>query len=403
MLPRVLIIHNHYRIPGGEDTVVANEAALLRAFGHEVEEYYESNDTRFGFNELVEMIWSRRARSRLREVIARFQPDVIHCHNIYYRISPSVYWLARELGLPVVQTLHNFRFRCLNAKLSRKGEPCERCLTGAGTRLNGVVRRCFQKSWTGSLALALSNGFHEAIGSFSRPVTRFIALSDYAREKHVMAGIPPRKLVVKYNCVYPDVGRKTELGSYCILAGRLEAEKGIRVVLQAASLIPDIPIVIAGNGPLGEEVRHAASAAPNVRYLGQVAHGQMIELMKSARLLLFPSVMYENFPMTIAEAFSVGLPVVASRRGAAAEIVEDRINGLLFNPGSAADLSRQVRKVWADEYALLNMGNAARRSYEQNCSGEQTYRMLSTIYRNAIADPRGINPIRDCTQYISKT
>jgi glycosyltransferase involved in cell wall biosynthesis len=385
---RILIVHNRYRTPGGEDTVVSTEAALLRACGHEVGEFFDYNGPSFGMADLADPIWSLRTAGRLRRVLEEFRPDIVHCHNLYYRISPSAYWLCYRLGIPVVQTLHNFRFACLNARLSRDGMPCELCLSSPGSRFHGVLRGCFQKSRLKSTVLAISNEVHEALGSFSRPVARFIALSRFARSKHILAGIPEGKLIVKSNCVYPDPGVKTKAGTFCFFAGRLDVDKGTRVLLQAASLIPHVPIVIAGQGPLESEVRQAATALKNVRYLGPVPRNRILDLMKSARFLLFPSLAYENFPMTIAEAFSVGLPVVASRLGAAGELVQDSVNGIHFEPGSATDLARRVGAVWEPNGTIPRMGAAARACYEENYSGESTYRALCSIYQEAIESCR---------------
>lgn len=381
---RILIVHNRYRLPGGEDTVVATETALLRAHGHEVGEYFDSNGPSFGIADLADPIWSSRTAGRLRRVLEEFRPDIVHYHNIYYRISPSAYWLCYRLSIPVVQTLHNFRVGCLNARLSRNGAPCELCLGSYASRLNGVFRGCFQESRVKSAGLMVVNEVHRALGSFSRPVTRFIALSRYALSKHILAGIPESKLIVKSNCVYPDPGLKTEAGTFCLFAGRLEIDKGIRVLLQAAPLIPNIPIVIAGQGPLEDEVRQAVATLKNIRYLGPLPRNRILDLMKSAKFLLFPSLAYENFPMSIAEAFSVGLPVVASRLGAAAEIIQDSANGLLFEPGSATDVAQRMRAVWGEDHNIARMGAAARASYEQKYCGESTYQALTGIYREAI-------------------
>jgi glycosyltransferase involved in cell wall biosynthesis len=382
---RILIVHNRYRLSGGEDTVVATETALLRSFGHEVEEYYEANDSPFGVGDFPNAIWSFHTTQRLQSVLRRFQPSVVHCHNLYYRITPSVYWLCYWLGIPVVQTLHNFRYGCVNARLSREGEPCELCLSKWG-RIYGVLHACFQESYLRSAALGISNELHEVLGSFTVPVSKFISLSHYACSKHVLAGIPKRKLVVKPNCVYPDPGVKEQGGSFCLFVGRLESDKGVQVLLRAASLIPHIPIMIAGEGPLEGEVRQAASTLRNLRYLGPVSHTQVLDLMKAARFLAFPSLAYENFPMTIGEAFSVGLPVVASRRGAAEEIVQDSVNGFHFKPGSPASLASSLRGVWEETDTLARMGAAARVSFEQQYSGECTSRKLCAIYREVIGD-----------------
>ncbi|MFB3917628.1 MAG: glycosyltransferase [Terriglobales bacterium] len=381
---RILVLHNRYRTPGGEDTVVATETALLRAYGHEVEEYRESNEHPFRVADLPGILWSLRTIRELRRLLEKFKPHIVHCHNIYYRISPSAHWLCYRLGIPVVQTLHNFRYACVNARLSRDGKPCELCLGERRKRYHGIIRGCFRNSKLQSTGLAFATELHERIGSFSRPVSFFIALSHYARKRHILSGIPEHKIIVKPNCVYPDPGVKNGRGTYCLFAGRLEVDKGVRVLLQAASRLPGVPIIIAGHGPLEQEVRNAARTTTNLQYLGGITRVKVLELMKSARLLLFPTLAYENFPMTIGEAFAVGLPVAASRLGTAAEIVHDSVHGILFEPANAAELAGRIRKIWDDDDTFARMGAAARAAYEHNYSGEAGYRALCDIYRTAI-------------------
>ncbi len=359
---------------------------MLRAHGHEVHEYLDSNEAldssglaRAG----AELLWSRRTTRALRVLIHSFQPDIVHCHNIFYRISPSVYWICRELGVPVVQTLHNFRLGCANARLSRDGLPCEICLTSALGPLHGIRHRCFQNSAVKSLALSGAVAFHLRLDTFSKCVETFVCLCEFALQRHVLSGLPEEKLVVKPNCVYPDPGFETRRGTFCLFAGRLEIDKGIRVLLDAAAGLK-IPIWVVGQGPLESEVQLAAMQLENLRYLGPLPRAEVLDLMKSARLLLFPSVAYENFPMTIAEAFSVGLPVIASAQGAAREIVDDSINGAHFQPASAPDLARVVQTLWDDSATVAQMRQAARAKYERAYSGEATYSALRSIYERAI-------------------
>jgi glycosyltransferase involved in cell wall biosynthesis len=389
-LLRILIVHNRYNYLGGEDTVVATEVAVLRAFGHEVHEYRDSNE---GFASLgllqagSELFWSRRTTRALRVLIRNFQPDIVHCHNIFYRVSPSVYWVCRELGVPVVQTLHNFRLGCANARLSRNRVPCELCLTSALRALHGVRYRCFQNSLLKTVALSTTTAIHLRLGTFSNGVEVFICGCNFALQRHILSGLPKEKLIVKPNCVYPDPGFGTGQGSFCLFVGRLEVDKGVSVLLEAAAELK-IPIWVVGEGPLESEVRLAAARLDNLCYLGPLPRPEVLDLMKSAKLLLFPSLAYENFPMTIVEAFSVGLPVVASRQGAAREIVEDAITGAHFQPSSAPDLARVTRTLWNDHATLQRMRDAARAKYQTAYSGEATYGKLCSIYERAISQRR---------------
>jgi glycosyltransferase involved in cell wall biosynthesis len=383
---RILIVHNRYRIPGGEDAVVATEAAVLRSRGHEVEQYLETNedvDESSPLEAVSRLFWSRQTWRTLGDAVRHFRPDVVHCHNTFYRISPSVYWRCHQLGMPVVQTLHNYRLACANAQLSRNGHPCELCLTSRAGALHAVKNACFHDSPLQTLALTASVRSHQLAGTYSRAIATYICVSRFAMAKQIQSGMPAEKLVVKPNCVFPDPGIGGGEGRFLLYAGRLVAEKGIRVLLEAAPELA-LPVQIAGSGPAGGEVRTAAERTANIRFLGRVPRSELLDLMRSAKLLIFPSLMYENCPMTIAEAFSTGLPVVASRRGAAAEMVEDGVTGALFEPSCAADLVRVTARLCDDAAALRSMRAAARRQYENYYSAEATYRQLMSIYSGVL-------------------
>lgn len=381
---RILIVHNRYRLPGGEDTVVSTETRLLRDRGHDVEEYIESNEEPFGLADSARLYWSASAGQRLEQVARAFAPDVAHFHNVFYRITPSSYWNLGRFAVPVIQTLHNFRLGCVNGRLSRNGVPCELCL-GRMSFWPGVYYACFHNSAPQSFALATSVKTHRLIGSFSR-VDTFIALSRFAAARHLRYGIPEAKLVIKPNCIYPDPGHVAmDREPFCLFAGRLEIDKGVRVLLEAARLLPSgIQICIAGSGPLEHEVVAALASLPNVRFLGQLPRDEVLGLMRKARCLIFPALAYENFPMTLAEAFSIGLPVVASDLGAAAEIIQHGCTGLLFKVGSSAALSERLAELWPDHARLDRIRSAARSVFEARFSGDATYEQLHDIYRSAV-------------------
>ena len=234
--------------------------------------------------------------------------------------------------------------------------------TGTAAFWPGVRYSCFRKSAAQTFVLSSAIKGHTLLGSLSS-ITTFVALSQYALSKHLAYGIPDYKLVVKPNCIHPDPGFSTEPGSgFCLFAGRLELDKGIQVLLAALKLIPpEIEVRIAGEGPLENLAREAAVHHPNLRVLGSLPRPEVLNLMKRARCFLFPSLAYENFPMTIAEAFSIGLPVIASRRGAAAEIISHGITGLLCEPGSPEALAAALQILWSDDHLVNRIRTAARR------------------------------------------
>jgi glycosyltransferase involved in cell wall biosynthesis len=384
---KILTIHNRYLHKGGEDVVQATEASLLRASGHEVLEYFDSNEALVEISyarEIIDLVWSGRTIEKVEPLLLKFKPDIVHCHNIHYRISGSVYWLCKRHNVPVVQTLHNFRLGCVQARLFRDGQPCEQCLHNWFSFLPGTYNRCFQKSALKSAALGTATGIHRLLGTYSNVISLYIALSEFALEKHMMAGVPRRKMVVKPNCVYPDPGIGSGRGEFCLFVGRLEEDKGLRTVIQSAAMV-DAPIWIVGEGPLEPEVRDAERQLQNIRYLGALSKSRTLDVMKDASVLLFPSIAFENFGLTMIEAFSVGLPVIAARRGAAIDIVSDSVTGTHFTPGSASSLAQAIKRLWTDDNTRTAMRKAARAEYLAKYTGEANMKQLLAIYMQAIA------------------
>lgn len=382
-LPRVLLVHNGYQQRGGEDSVVESEMALLRERGHEVELYLRHNDevNRLSRPQLLaDTMWSRQTVQDIKERVARFRPDVIHVHNTLPLVSPSVFWAADELGVPVVQTLHNYRMACLSATFLRDGRICEDCLGKVPWR--GVVHGCYRESKVQSGAMATMLVLHRGLGTFRRKVSRFIALSEFGRGKLVQAGLPPERISVKPNFLEwrepPLVGAR-EGG---LFVGRLSPEKGVDVLLQALATLPSPQVQVVGGGPLAQQVQ---------QQLGPLALGlqplpAVMGLMQSAAFLVLPSLWYEGFPRTIVEAYACGTPVLASRLGAMAEVIEDGVTGLLFTPGNVQELADKIAWALANPAAMQAMGQAARRRYETHYGPDVNHAQLLSIYREVITE-----------------
>ncbi len=383
---RILQVHNAYQQAGGEDAVVANEGVLLSANGHDVRLWSVDNVAITGPWAQLRTAWqvpySHTARCQLGRVIAEFAPDVVHVHNFFPLITPSVYDACRDAGVPVVQTLHNYRTICAGALLLRDGRPCEDCI--GGSPYQGALHGCYRGSRLGSLAVARMIARHRGQGTWRTKVDRFIALTEFARAKFGEAGFPAEKIAVKPNFV-EDGGTRAPEGDRhgALFVGRLSPEKGIGTLLAAWRDL-DAPLRIAGDGPLLSMARGTAS--PNVMPLGNLPPEAVNQEMARAAFLVMPSQSYEGFPMTLAEAFCRGLPVIASRLGAMAEIVEDRVTGLHFAPGDAHDLAAKAR--WAADHPeeMRRMGANARRVYVERYAPEVNYEKLLAIYQAAIRE-----------------
>jgi glycosyltransferase involved in cell wall biosynthesis len=377
---RVLIAHNRYQQLGGEDIVADNECAMLQRAGHEVRLETVSNDAIAGFAAKVKagarVGYSFFGRQWMAEKIAAFRPDIVQIHNTFPLLTPAVYDACAEAGVPVVQTLHNFRVSCASGLMLREGKLCEKCL--GGSPYWAVRHRCYRGSAVGSLAVAHMIDRHQRAGTWSKKVDLFFALSEFAKRKFIAAGLPEDRILVKPNFA-ADPGMEPRTGGQhgALFAGRISEEKGVRDLIAAWSGI-DAPLRICGDGPLRRELE--AGAPSNVTFLGRLATGEVRKEMAMAQVLVVPSIYYENFPMVIAEAYAAGLPVLASRIGSLAEIVRDGETGMLFNSSDARDLSACVTAAFAAPEALDQMGRRARAVYEQNYSERAVYEVLIGAY-----------------------
>ena len=385
---RILIIHNRYQQPSGEDIVVAAETALLRQHGDELVKYLEDNKRINGMNRVAvaaRTVWSRTSRRKLLGILRNTRPDVAHFHNTFLLISPSAYHACWQVGVPVVQTLHNYRLFCPTATFYRDGHVCEDCL-GKSLPWPGVVHACYRKSRPQSAVVAAMLTVHRWLRTWQDRVDLYIALTKFARRKLIEGGLPAEKIVVKSNFIHPDPGVREGDGSYALFVGRLSPEKGITTLLKAWQNVKQIPLVVVGDGPLMCEVQAFVQKQKleGVAVLGRQAREETLALMKGARFLLFPSEWYEGFPMSVAEAFSCGVPVVASRLGAMTEIVEVGQTGLHFALGDPEDLAAKIEWAWTHPKQMQAMGREARRKYEQMYTAERNYRMLVEIYQQAI-------------------
>lgn len=378
---RVLVAHNAYQLRGGEDSVVDAEIDLLQAHGHEVSLLSRHNDDVAAASKLgvaAQAVWSRRTMTDLAEAVERFRPDVLHVHNSWPLISPSIYWAADKARVPVVQTLHNFRLMCPQATFLRDGAVCEDCL--GKLPLPALKHSCYRDSLVQTGALVGMLAVHRSLKTFDRKVSRYIALNQFCRSKFIAGGFAADRIDVKPNFVpwvpAPDVsGRKGGLS-----VGRLSVEKGVEVLMAALSAYPAHQLTVIGSGPFETQVQAIAGEA----YVGFLPLGEIMQRLSRASYLVLPSVCYEGFPRTLVEAFASGVPVIASRLGSMAELVADGRTGLLFNPGDAADFAAKLQ--WADAHPqeMARMGAAARAEYESRYSPEQNYRELISIYERAI-------------------
>jgi glycosyltransferase involved in cell wall biosynthesis len=382
---RILIIHNKYLQYGGEDAVVTAESNLLRRHGIDVRKYERDNRDIADLSSLrvaADTIWSRRSSREVGALLDRLRVDVVHCHNTFPLVSPSVYRAAADRGIPVVQSLHNFRLMCPQAFLLRNDKPCEDCLGKLPWR--GVMHRCYRGSAAQSAILLAMVGVNRALGTYEKPVTRYVALNEFCRKKFIQSGLPAERIVVKPNFVDLPQVRLDSPRSGALFVGRLSREKGVYTIADAFRTLRSSHATLhaIGDGPDAA----ALSGIQGVHLHGPKPSVEIYDAMARAAYLLMPSIWYENFPRVLVEAFACGLPVITSRLGAMAELVQDGHTGLLVEPGNAVDLADKIGWAQTHPAEMREMGLAARRHYENNYTGEANFSRLSAIYREAIME-----------------
>lgn len=393
---KILILHNRYKFVGGEEMVVKAEKSLLETHGHQVYLWEMSNDEIVGLlgkgKAAIDCIYSFSAKQNTKKIIDNFCPDLVHVHNFFPLLSPSIYDACYEAKIPVVQTLHNYRIGCANAMLFRQGKNCEDCL-GNKIQWQGIVHGCYRNSRSQSLAVATMVAFHWWRGTWENRVNAYIVLTAFQKEKMIVAGLPPDKIHIKPNYVAKpkttlDEKKERVNKEYALFVGRISLEKGITTLLNAYfQHNMRIPLKIVGDGPLVLELQEKVrelGLENTIEFLGYQTKPVILQLMQKARFLVFPSLWYETFGLTMIEAFSCSLPVLASNIGTMAEIVEDGITGLHFDVGNSQDLTKKMQWAYNHPEQMHLMGKRAYDVYQNNYNPENNYQQLMKIYQNLI-------------------
>jgi glycosyltransferase involved in cell wall biosynthesis len=390
---KIALVHNTYQQMGGEDRVFAQERKMLEDAGHQVIAFVRSNHAAESYAGWKKMqlaaatVWSAQSRAEFKKLLGAEKPQVVHVHNTFMMISPSIYSACREAGVPVVQTLHNFRLLCPGANFFRDGKICEECLEHTVWR--GVKHGCYRKSRMATATVAAMLEFHRWRKTWSDSVSCFVALSEFARGRFIAGGLPAERMLVKPNFVDPDPGPgpPMEERTYAVFVGRFSPVERMMTIFGAWERLKDrVPLFIVGGGPERAEMEAEAERRnlKQIRFLGVLPNGQTIRMIQGARFLVFPSEWYENFPVTIAEAFACQTPVICSGLGSMKEIVRDERTGLHFKAGDAASLAEKVGFAWENPGAMRVMGAEARREYLASYTAEQNYSQLMGIYEGAI-------------------
>jgi glycosyltransferase involved in cell wall biosynthesis len=327
-----------------------------------------------------------REAERIRALCKECRPDILHAHNLWFCSSPSVHRVAHEQGVATVQHLHNYRSVCVGAFLLRKGTTCEDCLRGCRV-WPGVYHRCYRKSHVLSWLIARMIRMHRRRGTWERDVDLFVTPSECARTKFIEAGWPADRIAVKPNFVFDRWSRTPVERVGGVFVGRLSPEKGVLTLLKAWEHLHPLPLTIVGAGPQEEEIRRYLQqrGLQGVVLTGQLSAQACLDIVARSAVLIMPSEWHETFGRVIVEAYSVACPVLASRLGAMAELIQDGRTGYVFNPGDAEDLTRKIRQLLGDEGRRSEMGRRAREAYERSYTPSASHQRMMALYEEALA------------------
>ncbi|MGB9149754.1 MAG: glycosyltransferase family 4 protein [Burkholderiales bacterium] len=393
---KILLAHCFYRSssPSGEDVVFRNERALLEDHGNTVislERFNDNIEDRSFASKISlshETVWSRPSYDAVVTAIQKSKPDVAHFHNTFPQLSPSVYAACQDSGVPVVQTLHNFRLVCANGLLMRKGKPCEDCLSGGV--INALIHRCYRNSLPATSVISWMQVKNRHQGVYHRQVNRYIALTQFSIPRFIEGGLPEYRIAVKPNFLPSPPAFSREKERYAVFVGRLTAEKGISTLLEAWKKLPDFALKIFGDGELRQELEKKLSRDKiNAEFFGFRPRNEVLAAVSKASFQIIPSECYEGFPLALLEAYASGTAVLVSRLGGLDELVIDRETGRKFEAGNPDSLAKIAQQLISNPEQLTQLGRQAREEFDRKYTAERNYDQLMKIYHEAINDFHG--------------
>lgn len=398
---KILICHNFYQSRGGEAQTVFREKESLEKKGHSVILFTRDNKeiNNYGLIQKIRLFFgiffSFTTCREIKRIVERQKPDIAHVHNVFPLISPSVYYALKSTKLPVVQTVHNYRFLCPNGLfLNNEGKVCEQCKNG--NFFNAVLRKCYRNSYLQTFGMAFTLYLHRKLKTFINKIDTFVLPSNFLKKKLIEGGIPKEKIVVKAHFVKcREIKPSYEFDNYAVYMGRLSREKGLFTLLKAWKGVLNFTLRIMGDGPIRNELENfvVQKEIANVEFLGFIKGQKRFEVLRKAMFMVFPSECYENFSYAVIESLACGTPVIASRIGAVTELVKEGKNGLLFEHGNIGDLRKKILYLIENPKLIIPMRHYARKITEEKYkySSEVGYKNLMQIY-NRLLSPSEFKP-----------
>lgn len=387
---RILLGHNYYQRPGGEDVVFGADVSLQRQYGNDVIEFTIHNDLIKDINPLIlasETIWSFQTQRRLSRTISDFHPDIAHFHNTFPLISPSAYYSCHEAGVPVIQTLHNYRLLCPSAIFYRSGKVCQDCKEKLFP-YPGILHSCYRNSFVQTCVVALMLFSHRMMNSWKKNIDRFIVSNTFLESQLIDAGYPPKKIIRLLNPFQLEVHKPCyEFGNYILYFGRIDPPKGVHILVNAMQQIPQLRLVVVGSGPAMDDTVSWVkdNHLKNIDFVGPKWGSDLVPYLEKARLVIVPSLWNEPSPIVIYQSLATGKPVIGARIGGIPDLITPE-TGLLVTPGDVDDLVQGIKKLAFDDDRLRSMSRSAREWAEINLDPKKYYRSIIKVYSQVIEE-----------------
>ena len=381
---RILFVHNFYQQAGGEDQVFLAEKDLMKEHGHEVHSYTVNNDNINSLwtkiNTTINLSYSTKSKKNFSIALKKINPDIVHCHNFFPRLTPSIFDACLDENIPAILTLHNYRLVCPSVYLSKNNKPWE--LSIKKNPYWAVPYKVYQNSFIGTAAIAYMINYHKKRKTWQKKLDHIITLTKFAKNKFIESGFSPNNMVVKPNFISDPLKENNTRGQFALFIGRLSQEKGIEFLLESWKEI-DFPLKIVGDGPMMGNLKLQGN---NVEFLGKIPNKSVKTLLQKAQFLVFPSQWYEGFPMVLVEAMACGTPVLVTNIGSMQEIITDELNGLHFELGNQKQFIEKVHQLMKDESLCQFLGDNGRRAYLEKYTPDVNYQQLISIYQDSISN-----------------
>jgi glycosyltransferase involved in cell wall biosynthesis len=395
---KILIMHNRYRptAPSGENAVVDQESAALAAQGHEVELLQRHSEEIATWSPLrrltlpAQVLWSEQSRRSVSKALTEFAPDVVHVHNTFPLLTPSVLYPCRDASVPVVATIHNYRLACANGAFFRDGHVCHDCL--GGSAVPALAHGCYRGSTPATVPVVVGSWLHSA--AWRRLVSAYIFISAAQRDLLAPVGLPAERSFVKHNFVPPPSPHGDTITEHQVTyVGRLDDAKGAPFLMRAWDSFrarrPRSPLqlVVAGGGEMSAAVAQWAAQHASVRIAGHMSRPEVSRLLAASRAVVVPSQWEETFGMVAVEAMAAGTAPVASAHGAFPELLTPGVDGALFPPSDVDALVHILADVDDNPHRWDTYGDQAHRTYQSRFTAEASIARLLEIYRFAVSHP----------------